>query len=504
MDQKTSTPQILTFSNSVFDDSLQALVASLPTLQEVCGDGFDLSSFDPDNPLSWPLEFFETCQPDREDTVVARVVSNNGNGTVILERVIAYRHNDRVSTQCIGKHDFLLDPRFLSLADLNLLKAGTLVWVWVEDLNPDNLGYFQGNRYISYYEFAPKAIWNLQRVRLAWAMADTTLKRLEEAFETGEVLTARVIDWKLNEKEGYPDGGVIVAIGLTTGFLHRSKMDYSRGLRSDLTFEEVREILKGMVGQEIHVKVGIINVEERELKLNERDAMDQIRKQRAEALWPTLKVGQVFEAMVNNIDGPLTFVRIEGCLDGIIHQSELQHGWVFDPADAVKPDDKFEVQVISVDGERRRVAFSHKALLPNPWTNRTRIEDLVGQLKTGVMTNQTQTGAIWVEIEPGIAGPLYPSDEPGLEFAKGQETSVKVLDVDFSQKRLVLSHSQALAEMYNVDLDTLVGSKPEEDNFPEIDLGTMVGSPDEIDLDLLVGANGCEFKPELNLDAVVG
>jgi uncharacterized protein len=54
------------------------------------------------------------------------------------------------------------------------------------------------------------------------------------------------------------------------------------------------------------------------------------------------------------------FVDVGVHQDGLVHVSELAHRFVRDPAEVVKVGDRIRVNVIKIDGERRRIGLSLK------------------------------------------------------------------------------------------------------------------------------------------------
>jgi len=77
------------------------------------------------------------------------------------------------------------------------------------------------------------------------------------------------------------------------------------------------------------------------------------------------EVGDVFDGKVASIKDFGAFVEILPGKDGLVHISEMSHGYVKDIDDVVSMGDEFQVKVIAID-DQGRIKLSRKALLPVP------------------------------------------------------------------------------------------------------------------------------------------
>lgn len=92
----------------------------------------------------------------------------------------------------------------------------------------------------------------------------------------------------------------------------------------------------------------------------EREKVQEARKT-IEDLTRQLEVGEIFEGTVKRIVDFGAFVEILPGRDGLVHISELAHGFVAKTTDVVKVGDKIKVKVVGVD-EEGKVSLSKKAL----------------------------------------------------------------------------------------------------------------------------------------------
>lgn len=80
-----------------------------------------------------------------------------------------------------------------------------------------------------------------------------------------------------------------------------------------------------------------------------------------EDLTREVEVGEIFEGVVKRLMAFGAFVEILPGKEGLVHVSELAHGYVARPADVVKVGEKIRVKVIEID-EQGRINLSKRAL----------------------------------------------------------------------------------------------------------------------------------------------
>ncbi len=88
-------------------------------------------------------------------------------------------------------------------------------------------------------------------------------------------------------------------------------------------------------------------------------------KAEVEALGAEIKVGSIYEGKVVGIKDFGCFVELAPGTDGMVHVSELAHGFVKTVTEVVKVGDVIKVKVINVD-DNGRIKLSRKALLEAP------------------------------------------------------------------------------------------------------------------------------------------
>ncbi|HEX8981512.1 MAG TPA: S1 RNA-binding domain-containing protein, partial [Ktedonobacterales bacterium] len=113
------------------------------------------------------------------------------------------------------------------------------------------------------------------------------------------------------------------------------------------------------------------------------------------------------------------------------------------PSEVLKVGQKVEVQVLSVDKEKKKIALSIKRAEVDPWTT---VEQRyhIGQLVTGTITKIAPFGA-FARIEDGVEGLIHLSELPGgvqdpkTALHEGEEVTVRILRIEPDRRRLGLS-----------------------------------------------------------------
>jgi small subunit ribosomal protein S1 len=142
--------------------------------------------------------------------------------------------------------------------------------------------------------------------------------------------------------------GAIVDIGQAVpGIIHISQ------LQAD-PVKKVDEILQ--VGQSIDVWVRRAKADRIELTMIEPLGLD----------WKEIKPEMVIKGKVVRLETYGAFVEIGAERPGLVHISEMAHGYVKTPQEVVKEGDEIDVMILDVDRKKKQIRLSIKATLPKP------------------------------------------------------------------------------------------------------------------------------------------
>ncbi|HEY9076697.1 MAG TPA: S1 RNA-binding domain-containing protein [Anaerolineaceae bacterium] len=146
--------------------------------------------------------------------------------------------------------------------------------------------------------------------------------------------------------------GAIVDIGLgKPALLHVSQIVSPN---PDQPVKRLDEVLQ--VGQTIDVWV----------KRTKDDRIELTMVKPLDLEWRDLKKGMTVKGKVVRIEKFGAFVEIGAERPGLVHISELAHGYVRTVADVVKEGDEIEAQVLDFNRRKKQIKLSLKALQPEP------------------------------------------------------------------------------------------------------------------------------------------
>jgi len=252
--------------------------------------------------------------------------------------------------------------------------------------------------------------------------AEKGSKRLEEAFENHEVLTAKVTQ--------VLDGGVCVNVDETRVFIPAS-------LVSD-TYEKDLTKFKD---QEIEFVITEFEPRRRRIIGNRKTLLLEKKAELQKELLEKLNPGDVIEGTVKNITDFGAFVDLGG-IDGLLHISEMSWGRVENPRKVFKVGDTVKVFIKGINGTK--IALSKKFPEENPW-NGAAEKYAIGNEITGKVARMTDFGA-FVELDPGVDALLHVSqiakehvDKPSDVLTIGQEIKAKIVDFNEEDKKISLS-----------------------------------------------------------------
>ena len=275
--------------------------------------------------------------------------------------------------------------------------------------------------------------------------ADRGNKRLEEAFENHEVLTAKVA--------AVLDGGLSVVVEGARVFIPAS-------LVSD-TYEKD---LSKYADQEIEFVITEFNPKRRRIIGDRKQLMVARRAEMQKELFERIHPGDVVEGTIKNVTDFGAFIDLGGA-DGLLHISEMSWGRVESPKKVFKAGEKMRVLIKDINGDK--IALSLKFPETNPWKDAA-VKYAAGNVVVGRVARMTDFGA-FVELEPGVDALLHVSqisrdhvDKPSDVLSIGQEIEAKVVDFNEDDRKISLSmKALQMQDMSQMDEDAPVYSDEE-------------------------------------------
>ncbi len=264
-------------------------------------------------------------------------------------------------------------------------------------------------------------------------VADRGSKRIEEAFNNQEVLTAKVAQL-LN-------GGLSVVVDEVRIFIPAS-------LVSDVYEKD----LSKYADQEIQFVVTEYNPKKRRY-IGDRKQLIVAEKMKAqEELLSKVKEGDVVDGTVKNVTDFGAFIDLGG-VDGLLHISEMSWGRIEHPKKLFKTGDAVKVMIKEINGTK--IALSTKFDDANPWKDAAE-KYAIGNVVTGKVARMTDFGA-FVELEAGVDALLHVSqiskehiEKPADALKIGDEVTAKVVDFNEADQKISLSVKALLPDAEEV------------------------------------------------------
>jgi small subunit ribosomal protein S1 len=214
----------------------------------------------------------------------------------------------------------------------------------------------------------------------------------------------------------------------------------------------------------------------RDLVLSRRAMLEEeAKKTRAEVL-AKLKVGEEIEGIVRSVVPFGAFVDVGG-VEGLVPLQEMSHNRADGPGDVFKAGEPTKVKVTKID-ERGKIWLSHKATIPDPWSE-VASKYAQGTKHTGTVA-RLQPFGVFVELESGIDGLIHLADlsltriESPSEVVKvGDSIDVVVSHVEPGTHRIAL-HPALKGDAANEAPQKIQPHKPVKAKVVTIETGGLV------------------------------
>lgn len=226
-------------------------------------------------------------------------------------------------------------------------------------------------------------------------------------------------------------GGVVVSIKGVRVFVPASQTGLPRET-------PMSQLLK----QHVRLRITEVNRARRRVVGSIRAVEAEERAAKAAEVWANIEENKRYTGTVKSLTSYGAFVDIGG-VDGMVHISELSWSRIKHPSEVVSVGDTVEVYVISFDKEKK-ISLGMKDRSQNPW------EVFTGKYQPGDVANvrvvKLMTFGAFAEVVPGVDGLIHISqiadhriDKPGDVLSEGQMVDVKIIDIDYDNKKVSLS-----------------------------------------------------------------
>jgi 4-hydroxy-3-methylbut-2-enyl diphosphate reductase len=267
-------------------------------------------------------------------------------------------------------------------------------------------------------------------IKLSKVKADKIVSwdKLEDDFANRQSIEGNVIE--------AVKGGLVIGVYGVRGFIPASQVD--------LRFVEN---LADFVGQRLLVLPIEVDRTKERIVLSRKVLLEEQRQQRQEEIFSSIAVNQIVTGTVRRIADFGAFVDIGG-IDGLLHISDMSWQRIKSPHEVVSVGDEVKVMVIKVDTSAKKISLSLKQVERDPWLD-TVTQFSEGMIITGKVSKIVKFGA-FVDIGKGVEGLVHVSEMAERRIANAQEVvsegqviPVKILTIDFKNKRIALSMNEA-------------------------------------------------------------
>lgn len=358
------------------------------------------------------------------------------NGEVVEGTVIDVKTDEAIlnigykSDGILTRNEYTNEPN----ADLTtVLKPGDTLEVKVVKVNDG-----EGQVLLSYKRLA----------------AEKGNKRIQEAFESKEVLTAKVVQ--------VLDGGLSVVVDEVRIFIPAS-----------LVSNVYEKDLSSYAGKEIEFVISEYNPKRRRYIGDRKQLLVAKKAEQQKELFARIKEGDIVDGTIKNVTDFGAFIDLGGA-DGLLHISEMSWGRVENPRKNFKVGQPIKVLIKEIEGTK--IALSLKFDELNPWKDAEK-KYAVGDVVAGKVARMTDFGA-FVELEPGVDALLHVSqiskdhiEKPSDVLNVGEEITAKVVDFNETEKKISLSVKALSApepveekedtDVVSVDIDAVIASESE-------------------------------------------
>ncbi|MCL4858891.1 MAG: S1 RNA-binding domain-containing protein [Caldilineaceae bacterium] len=149
------------------------------------------------------------------------------------------------------------------------------------------------------------------------------------------------------------DFGAFVDLGGADGLIHLSELSWNR-------VSHPNEVVA--VGDQVKVQILTVDLDRRRIGLSLR----RLLPQPWEVINDTYQIGQIVRGRITKLVNFGAFARLDSDgIEGLIHISELSDRRVTHPKEVVSEGEEYDLRIIRIDTDKRRMGLSLKQALPS-------------------------------------------------------------------------------------------------------------------------------------------
>jgi len=296
----------------------------------------------------------------------------------------------------------------------------------------------------------------------------STWNMLEEALETGEFVTGKI----LNRVKG----GFAVEVDVVKAFLPGSLVD----VRPVKEAPDIENTVQDF-------KVIKLDYKRNNVVLSRKAVLEKNNSEVKVELLKNLEEGQIVKGIVKNITDYGAFIDLGG-IDGLLHITDISWSRVTNPSEHLNLGEEIDVKVLSYDKEKLRVSLGLKQIQNDPWEN-VESNYSVGGIYEAEVSNLTDYGC-FAQLEEGIEGLIHLSEldwtskniHPSKVVEIEEKIKVMILEIDYDKRRISLGLKQTKPNPWTEFANKYgIGDKVEGKIKSITDFGIFVGLEGDID-----------------------
>ena len=222
-----------------------------------------------------------------------------------------------------------------------------------------------------------------------------------------------------------------------------------------------REFFK--LEQEYEAKVVTIDREDRKMSLSVKqltpDPWNEIQQKFA--------VGTKHTGVVKNLTPYGVFVELEEGIGGMVHISDLSWTKRYShPSEFTAVGKDIDITILEIDGESRKLSLGHKQLEENPWDTFDSVFPVGSYHEATVMKRDDRRAIMLLPYGLEAYSPIkHMKKEDGKTAELDEVLTVKVIEFNRDDKRIMVSHSRYLEDISKEADDTVSNTSASADDI---------------------------------------